>query len=175
MGIDSLTQKIGQARCQAKDLLDKHKQMYRKFWKWSDAAVDYGMLHSKLWTAYGWTVHVGENPNPRFLRNFLMQGNGAEMLRLACCFLTLSGIRVCAPIHDAVLIEAPLKELDDTICEAQALMAQASRVVLSGFELRTDVDVIRHPDRYKDARGTKMWETVQGILHELDDTPEPVS
>jgi hypothetical protein len=97
------------------------------------------------------------------------------MLRFACCFLTRSGIRVCAPIHDAVLIEAPLKELNDTICLTQALMAKVSRVVLSGFELRTDVDVIRYPDRYKDARGTKMWETVQGILHELDDTPESVS
>jgi DNA polymerase-1 len=175
MGIDSLAQKIRQPRCQAKDLLDKHKQMYREFWKWSEAAVDYGMLYGKLWTTYGWTVHSGDNPNPRFLGNFLMQGNGAEMLRLACCFLTQSGIRVCAPIHDAVLIEAPLKELDDTICETQALMAKASRVVLSGFELGTDVDVIRYPDRYKDVRGTKMWETVQGILHELDDTPELVS
>jgi hypothetical protein len=82
MGVDSLAQKIGQPRCQAKDLLDKHRQMYREFWKWSDAAVDYGMLHGKLWTTYGWTVHVGANPNPRFLGNFLMQGNGAK-----CCAL----------------------------------------------------------------------------------------
>ena len=36
-----------------------------------------------------------------------MQANGAEMLRLACCFATERGVRVCAPVHDAILIEAP--------------------------------------------------------------------
>jgi len=30
----------------------------------------------------------------------------AEMLRLACCLGTENGIRICAPIHDAVLITA---------------------------------------------------------------------
>jgi DNA polymerase-1 len=44
-----------------------------------------------------------------------MQGNGSEMLRLACCLATEAGIRVCAPVHDAILIEAPLEELDRTI------------------------------------------------------------
>ena len=31
----------------------------------------------------------------------------------------------------------------------QAAMAKASRIVLDGFELRTDVNVIRYPDRYR--------------------------
>jgi hypothetical protein len=41
-----------------------------------------------------------------------MQGNGAEMLRIACIFLTEAGIRVCAPVHDALLIELPLVGLE---------------------------------------------------------------
>ena len=57
-----------------------------------------------LHTVFGWHVHVGEQSNPRSLRNFPMQANGAEMLRLACCFATERGIEVCAPVHDAVLI-----------------------------------------------------------------------
>jgi len=61
----------------------------------------------QLWTVFGWTIHTGAKVNPRSLRNFPMQGNGAEMLRLACCFATEQGIRVCAPVHDALLIEAP--------------------------------------------------------------------
>jgi hypothetical protein len=62
------------------------------------------MLHGTLHTVFGWCVHVGEAANPRSLRNFPMQANGAEMLRLACCLATECGIEVCAPIHDAVLI-----------------------------------------------------------------------
>lgn len=111
MGAESLAQRIDQPAIQARELLRLHRATYRVFWAWSDAAVDHAMLHGKLWTVFGWTVHTGINPNPRFLRNLLMQGNGAEMLRLACCLLVEAGIRVCAPVHDAVLIEAPLELL----------------------------------------------------------------
>jgi DNA polymerase I len=46
------------------------------------------------------------------LRNFPAQANAAEMLRLACCLTTEAGIEVCAPVHDAMLICAPLDRLD---------------------------------------------------------------
>ena len=46
----------------------------------------------------------------------------------------------------------------------QAAMAKASRIVLAGFELRSDVKIIRHPDRYQDRRGAEMWETVMRLL-----------
>ena len=96
------------------------------------------MLTGSLHTVFGWCIHVGENPNPRSLRNFPMQANGAEMLRLACCLAAERGIEVCAPVHDAVLIGAPLDRLEDNIAGIRAAMADASRIVLAGFELRTE-------------------------------------
>ncbi|HKF94009.1 MAG TPA: hypothetical protein VKB96_05280, partial [Gammaproteobacteria bacterium] len=129
---------------------------------------NYAMLYGKLWTVFGWAVHTGTNPNPRFLRNFLMQANGAEMLRLACCMLVEVGIKVCAPVHDAVLIEAPLESLDEIIKQAQQILSDASAIVLSGFRLRSGVEVFRYPERYMDPRGAKMWGAVQGIVGELE-------
>lgn len=167
MGAKSLAHRIGQSEARAKELLRLHRETYRVFWAWSDAAVDHAMLHGSIWTVFGWTVHTGTNPNPRFLRNFLMQGNGAEMLRLACCMLTESGINICAPVHDAVLIEAPLEFLSEIISKTQQIMTRASEIVLGGFQLRSDVDVICYPDRYMDPRGQAMWETVAGILEEV--------
>ena len=134
------------------------------FWRWSDAAVDTAMLTGSLHTVFGWHVHVGEDPNPRSLRNFPMQANGAEMLRLACCLATERGIEVCAPVHDAVLICAPLDRLDEDIARMRAAMAEASRIVLDGFELGTDVHVVRYPDRYMDERGAVMWERVTRLI-----------
>jgi hypothetical protein len=166
MGAESLAQRIGQPVIRAKELLRLHRETYRVFWAWSDAAVDHAMLHDKLWTVFGWTVHTGTNPNPRFLRNFLMQGNGAEMLRLACCELVEAGIAVCAPVHDAVLIEAPLARLDQVIEETQRFMADASATVLGGFRLRSDAETFRYPNRYQDERGARMWATVEHILTE---------
>src|SRR5262249_26514276 len=96
----------------------------------------------------------------RSLRSFPMQANGAEMLRLACVRMVSEGIRVCAPVHDAILIEAPLGELDGVVAKAQDIMRQCSATVLSGCELASDAKVVRYPERYGDKRGKVMWETV---------------
>ena len=46
----------------------------------------------------------------------------------------------------------------------QAAMSEASKLVLGGFELGTDVNVVRYPDRYSDARGVVMWERVMRLI-----------
>ena len=164
MGEDALAQRIGQPPLRARELLRLHRETYPTFWRWADGAVDFAMLEGRLHTVFGWEVHVGDNPKPRSLRNFPMQGNGAEMLRLACCLGTERGVEVCAPVHDAVLICAPLDRLDHDIAAMQAAMQEASRVVLDGFELRSDVEIVRYPDRYMDPRGEVMWERVMGLI-----------
>ena len=93
-----------------------------------------------------------------------MQSNGSEMLRIACCLMTEQGLRVCAPVHDAVLIEAPADRIDDAVAAAQEAMARASATVLDGLELRTDAQIVRSPDRYMDARGAEMWDRVMNLL-----------
>lgn len=165
MGEASLALRIGQPVIVARHLLKLHRETYSTFWRWSDAALDHAMLYGSLHTVFGWKISVGATANPRSLRNFPMQANGAEMLRLSCIYATECGIKVCAPVHDAVLIEAPLERLDHDITAMQSAMAQASRVVLDGFELRTGVEQkIEYPDRYADKRGVLMWNTVIGIL-----------
>ncbi len=124
------------------------------------------MLGGRLWAAFGWQIHTRDELNDRSLRNFPMQANGAEMLRIACILLTEAGIRVCAPVHDALLIEAPLDELDAAIATTKSLMKEASRIVLDGFELGSDVKEFRYPERYMDERGVKMWNTVMSLTGE---------
>ncbi len=170
MGEQSLAMRINQSSAKARELLWLHRDTFKKLWTWSDTVLDYAMLNNRLYTVFGWQIHVGTDPNPRSLRNFPMQANGAEMLRLACCLATERGVRVCAPIHDAILIEAPLEDLDTVITVTQAYMAEASRIVLEGFELRTDVEVVRYPNRYMDERGRKMWDTVQSILSDIEES-----
>jgi hypothetical protein len=166
MGEASLAAKINQPVARARQLLALHRHTYRKFWKWSDSAVDEAVLGGRLWASFGWQIHTSEELNDRSLRNFPMQANGAEMLRIACILLTEAGIRVCAPIHDALLIEAPLDELDQAIATTKSLMLEASRIVLDGFELGSDVKIVRYPDRYMDKRGVVMWNKVMNLIGE---------
>jgi hypothetical protein len=167
----SLGQRIGQSSARARELLRLHRETYHQFWRWSDACLDHAFLYGHLYTAFGWRLHVGPFANPRSIRNFPMQANGAEMLRLACCIATENGVSVCAPVHDALLIEASLKGIDHAVAETQRAMAEASRVVLGGLELRSEATIIRYPDRYCDPRGHRMWETVEAVIadqHEGD-------
>ena len=164
MGEASLAVRINKPVARARQLLELHRRTYRQFWKWSDSSVDEAVLGGRLWSTFGWQIHTADQPNDRSLRNFPMQANGAEMLRIACILLTESGIRVCAPVHDALLIEAPLDELDDAVVKTQSLMQEASRIVLDGFKLGSDAKLVRYPDRYMDDRGTKMWNTVMKLI-----------
>ena len=104
-----------------------------------------------------------------------MQGNGAEMLRLACCLATERGVRVCAPVHDAILIEAAADDLEHAIAKVQRAMSDASAIILNGFHLRSDAKPIIYPARYEDGRGKQMWETCWQVIGELQaEEQEPV-
>src|SRR5262249_39733596 len=100
----------------------------------------------------------------RSIENFPMQANGAEMLRLACCLATERGVKVAAPVHDAILISGSEDEIDEKIAVAREAMREASRVVLRDMELSTDIKVIRDLERYTDPRGTAMWGRIARIL-----------
>jgi hypothetical protein len=67
------------------------------FWAWSDRVVNQALLGERLWTTFGWQLHVEADLNTRSLCNFPMQANGAEMFRLACIRLVEDGRRICAP------------------------------------------------------------------------------
>lgn len=173
MGAEALACRIGQPVDMAKQLLRLHRETYPRFWGWSDAAVDRALLLRRLETVFGWPIHVGPSADPmkganaRSLANFPCQAHGAEMLRLACCMLVEAGVGLCAPIHDAVLIEAPAATIDAEVERARGIMAEASRVVLGGFEIGTDATIVRYPDRYVDDAGEAFWETVTRLAGPL--------
>jgi DNA polymerase I-like protein with 3'-5' exonuclease and polymerase domains len=167
MGSESLAARLNQSPAQGALLLRKHVEAYPKFWRWSDAAVDSAILQGKIESVFGWPLYTHSESNPRSLRNHPAQANGSELLRLACIFAVERGIQISWVIHDAVLIQAKLEDLDEHVHVMQECMRQASEIVLSGFQLRTEAEIVRYPSRYQTQRGLFMWETVQDILAEV--------
>ena len=166
MGPAMLARLIGGSEADAQDLLKRHRATYPAFWRWSERVETHGRLTGRLTSTFGWQIGVGPDAKTSALRNFPLQANGAEMLRLACCLIVEAGIAVCMPIHDALLIEAPLDHLDDAIATTRRLMAEASGIVLEGFELRTSVQTCRAPDRWGEKRGTTVWSAVGQAIAE---------
>jgi DNA polymerase I len=167
IGEASLALRIKQPIAVARELLRLHRQVYHRFWVWSDNTIDHTILNGRQATVFGWVHHIPPKFNARSIRNFFMQANGAEMLRLACCLGTEHGICICAPVHDAILIQAPITQLRSAIVAMRRYMAEASRVVLNGFELRTDVETVCYPNHYSDEKGAAFWNKVMGLLDQV--------
>jgi DNA polymerase I len=168
----SLARRMDVAPIVAQELLDAHARAFPVFWKWIERVIDQVIRTREIHTAFGWSMHLAPDANIRAVMNFPMQGNGAEMLRLAACLAVERGIEVCMPVHDALLVHAPLDRLDHDIAVTKAAMTEASRIVLADqLELRVDTKIVRYPDRYMDKRGANMWATVMELLDQPSNVP----
>lgn len=166
MGADALSRRIGGSHAQAHRLLRRHRDTYADYWSWSDAAVATAYAQGFIDTAFGWRLRVTPRTSAPTLMNFPLQANGAEMLRIACVLAAEAEIELLAPAHDAVLIEADDDEIEAKVASMRSAMAQASRIVLAGFELRTDARIVRHPDRLLVDDAHEMWDSVMALLKE---------
>ena len=99
-------------------------------------------VESALSTRFGWT-RVTTLDRTTAIRNWPIQSAGAEMLRLACNLIVEQGITLCAPVHDAVLIEADAESIDHAVAVTRDCMATASATLLDGLEIGTDA-AVRH-------------------------------
>jgi len=177
MGEQSLARRIDKHLLVARELLQQHHYIYRQYWAWVDNRVKRAMWEGSCRTVFGWTYNIDPHLTDkqlmgkrlRSLQNFPMQAHGAEILRLAICYAVEAGILVCAPVHDAVLIMAPLDRIDADAARMSYFMEKASEVVLIRLKLRTEghtpEKIIRYPDRYMDEdRGRPFFEKVMSLL-----------
>ena len=171
MSAPTLAGRIGVSIFEAQEMLDQHRELFAQYWAWSDDYVAHALQTGVVRTAFGWTHHIGISGavNERSLRNWPVQATGADILRIACILATRHGIRLLAPVHDAVLIEAPVDRIEADVVLIQEIMRRASRIVLNAtaegtHELRTDANIIRYPARYTDKRGDAIWDRVIDLL-----------
>jgi DNA polymerase I len=168
LGAENMALQAGISVAYATELIQRNRLTYPKYWKWIDEAVVSGLLHNKMSSILGWHRHLHWMDRPTSLMNFPMQADGAEMMRLAAIAATEAGIEVCAPVHDAFLIAAPLEVLDEHVSWMRELMTKASLVVTGGVPIRTDAKTIRFPDRYVEDDKADMW----NLVVQLADVPE---
>jgi hypothetical protein len=175
MGVKALALRTGLSELEARELLEHHRRIFPIFWAWSDRTVHEATFVGHIDLAFGWRIHhgvdrYGEDTSPPTLMNAPMQGNGAEMMRLAAIFAHRAGISICAPIHDAFLIEARRDDARDAIPTMRRCMGKASMAVLDGAEIDVEVKEIRWPDRYMDGRraAKDMWRDAMGHLSAIE-------
>jgi hypothetical protein len=158
-----LVAKLGCSWDVAKRLLQSHRETFGTYCRWTEEVLARARRDGRLLTAYGWQMVVGPHTDKGTITNFLVQGTAAEILRMACTNLMLTGIDVCAPHHDAVLIQAPEESIQEVTTQAQAILEDSSREVLEKLTLRTDARIIHYPQTLLDDGDRPAWERYVGV------------
>jgi DNA polymerase I len=169
-GPKGLAARLGISESAAAEMHAQHHELFSTYWAWANDWLAHGLDTGVMWTPLNWAMVTGETEfSERSIINWPVQSSGADILRIAVVWATRKGLRLLAPIHDALLIESPLDRIDYDVALLQELMRRASRIVLNAtpggtIELRTDATVVKFPNRYQDARGTAVWERVLELL-----------
>jgi DNA polymerase I len=153
-------------------MLSPHHEQFSQYWAWSDDYIQHAMQTGFIHTVMGWGYHIGivGAVNEKSLRNWPIQSAGADILRICCVMAERHGIKLLAPVHDAVLIEAPIDRIEADVALMREIMRRASRIVLNAsadgtHELRTDKTIVCYPNHYTDPRGDEIWKHVLQIIN----------
>jgi DNA polymerase I len=164
LGARSLAIRTGISLYEAGEILARLRARFRVFEEYAARVADEAGLFLELSTPLGWIMQCPPGINPRTVRNFPIQSTGSEILHVACVMAERRGIQIVAPVHDALMAQAPIDQADNVSAALEQVMRDAAAVVLRGYELPTEAQLIRPGERYYDDRGEEMWKTVEELV-----------
>ena len=164
----SLSLRTGLPLFQAYEILARLRAQYRAFEAFTKSVVDHAGLMLEVGTPLGWIMQCPPGINPRTVRNFPMQSTAAEILHVAMVLAERRGISIVATVHDAMMAECDLDQVDDVSAALERVMRDAASVILRGHELPTDVQIVRPGETFFDKNGVEMWRTVSNVLAKLE-------
>ncbi len=171
----------------AENLMRDHRRLYWRYWEWQEKNWATFQFFGRLVTPFGWRLNrfpdeeqlVSPERRRRMLRklrnsasNFPMQAVGSELMRTAAILMQEQGIRICAPVHDAFLIEASSESIESAAKSACEAMSDASAEVLGGYRLRSEARIFC--GRFQDSKGEGFWNKIISILEAVESCGEPV-
>jgi DNA polymerase I-like protein with 3'-5' exonuclease and polymerase domains len=152
------------------------RRVFATYCEWREKQVDEFAWRGRLTTLLGWPLHKSPESRENTVINFGVQGNAAEMLRLAAIEARFRGVEICALIHDALLIQAPIRGILRAIEKTKEAMTVASRTILGGYTLRVDCgddklvsgevvrgDITRYPQRFYSEDGLDFWNRIRKL------------
>ena len=168
LGFRSLAVRAGISLFEAREILARLRARFHRFEDYASSVRDHAGLHLEIGTPFGWRMQCPSGMNPRTIRNFPIQSTGSEILHVACVLAERRKIELVASVHDALMAEGPADQVEELSAALDQVMGDAAAVVLRGYRLPTDCQIIRPGERYFDDRGEAMWSTVTRLLAKLE-------
>jgi hypothetical protein len=165
MAAKSLSLRVNKPLPYAQELITQHQRLFPKYWTWQNNVIAQAKLNKQIQTLFGWKMKAtqGTHKEAMTLGNWMMQATGADILKIACIMLDEAGIKIVAPVHDALMVEVCLDNADQDILKAEKIMHAASKIVI-GMPLRTETVVVKYPNHYIDEKGKVIYDKVMKII-----------
>jgi DNA polymerase I-like protein with 3'-5' exonuclease and polymerase domains len=158
----SLAKRLGIDEMTAREVRGQLKRQYPALWGWLEDVVRAAYSTRYLETELGWPLHVGIQLDSRTLRNHLVQGNGADILRAACLFAQDAGLSTIATLHDSILLEAGADQIEAESVELAACMGRGAEHVI-GIPIPVEVDFVGQRYRLKQPHAAFFEEVIRRI------------
>jgi DNA polymerase I-like protein with 3'-5' exonuclease and polymerase domains len=168
MAHHSLAIRTGCMSFEAAEILARLKARFRRYEDYATSVVDRAGLDMEIATPFGWIMQCPPKIKSRVVRNFPIQSTGAEILHVACILAEQRGIEMVAPIHDALMCEANAADAEDVKHALDRLMRDASSIVLRGYELPSDFQIVHAGGSFFDKAGKDLWAVITEKLAGLD-------
>ena len=163
-GAETIANRLGTSKTEASRLLNKYREVFSTYLEWTQKICDHAFQLGELETLLGWKRQItkdpsrhNELPNARSVINFPVQGNGAEVMRVAAIIAHDNGLKLIGTVHDSLIIESDIATAESDAARLVECMDQATQALLS-MPSAVDVSTAIHPDRYRDKDGAADWE-----------------
>jgi DNA polymerase-1 len=140
-------------------LLQGYWTAFSTYARWRKTVRVLMLGYGRLWVWDGWQCLLGDKPNVRSVLNWPVQSSGGVLLRLAIVLAARKGVRIIAPVHDAIMVESCDEDIEEHVWLAREAMDEACRAVL-GDVIRTECQIIRADGRFYDKKGEKLWNDI---------------
>ena len=141
----TLAGRLGCSTIEAAEILAQHRRVYATYWAWNDAWLANALTRGQMCTPLGWTFWLDNACSERTITNWPVQSTAAEIMRTAAVWANKYGLRLLGTVHDALIIESPLHQIERDVALLQEIMRRASRAVLAlqnGLALKSKAEPV---------------------------------
>jgi DNA polymerase-1 len=144
-----LSQSLGISNGEAEGIIRGYNRNYPEIGAWKKRVESAATALKYLSSPDGSILRFRENFSELTACNFPVQSTGAAILRWAQINLRSRGVKMLAPVHDAILVEFRTDQKDDTLQICKEEMVAAGKLFLSGHELPVDIEAaVDYPNSF---------------------------
>lgn len=149
---------------EAEQLLRWYQMYFETFHKWRICFVKQCRLDGKTDNGL-WRFFVDNKVSHRTLYDYPMQTMCSLILQTAIVLCCERGVEVLAPLHDALLVQGSIEEIEKKTRVAEQCMIDASYLFL-GEKLRVESEIYKYPSSFICEEGKERYDFINSLVNE---------